>query len=75
MGRHKIGLVIPHPEDQKWDSDWKLFRTPNLNLPTLAALIPADQWDIEIQDEIVGPLHFSRDFDLVFITVTTVVAV
>jgi hypothetical protein len=75
MGRHKIGLVIPHPEDQKWDSVWKLFRTPNLNLPTLAALIPEDEWDIEIQDEIVGPLDFSRDFDLVFITVTTVVAV
>ncbi len=26
MGRHKIGLVIPHPEDQKWDSVWKLCR-------------------------------------------------
>jgi radical SAM superfamily enzyme YgiQ (UPF0313 family) len=75
MGHHKIGLIIPHPEDQKWDSVWKLFRTPNLNLPTLAALIPEDEWDIEIQDEIVGPLDFTRDYDLVFITVTTVVAV
>src|SRR6187401_2538709 len=75
MGHCKIGLIIPHPEDQKWDSVWKLFRTPNLNLPTLAALIPEDEWDIEIQDEIVGPLDFTRDYDLVFITVTTVVAV
>lgn len=75
MGHHKIGLIIPHPEDQKWDSVWKLFRTPNLNLPTLAALIPEDEWDIEIQDEIVGPLDFTREYDLVFITVTTVVAV
>lgn len=75
MGRHKIGLIIPHPEDQKWDSVWKLFRTPNLNLPTLAALIPEDEWDIEIQDELVGPINFERDDDLVFITVTTVVAV
>ncbi|MFY4731002.1 B12-binding domain-containing radical SAM protein, partial [Nitrospira sp. BLG_2] len=75
MGHHKIGLIIPHPEDQKWDSVWKLFRTPNLNLPTLAALIPEDEWDIEIQDEIVGPLDFTRDYDLVFITVTTVVAI
>ena len=75
MGHHKIGLIIPHPEDQKWDSVWKLFRTPNLNLPTLAALIPEDEWDIEIQDEIVGPSDFTRDYDLVFITVTTVVAV
>lgn len=40
MGRHKVGLIIPHPEDQKWDAVWKIFRTPNLNLPTLAALIP-----------------------------------
>jgi hypothetical protein len=71
MGHYKIGLIIPHPADQKWDSVWKLFRTPNLNLPTLAALIPEDEWDIEIQDEIVGPLDFTRDFDLVFITVTT----
>ena len=75
MGRRKIGLIIPHPEDQKWDSVWKLFRTPNLNLPTLAALIPEDEWDIEIQDEIVGPLNFQADYDLVFITVTTVVAI
>ena len=75
MGRHKIGLIIPHPEDQKWDSVWKLFRTPNLNLPTLAALLPEDEWDIEIQDEIVGPINFEADYDLVFITVTTVVAI
>ena len=44
MGHHKIGLIIPHPEDQKWDSVWKLFRTPNLNLTTLAALIPEDEY-------------------------------
>src|SRR5574338_563379 len=75
MGHHKIGLIIPHPEDQKWDSVWKLFRTPNLNLPTLAALIPEDQWDIEIQDELVGPIDFTRDYDLALITVTTSVAV
>jgi hypothetical protein len=46
-----------------------------LNLPTRAALIPEDEWDIEIRGEIVRPLDFTRDFALVFITVTTVVAV
>lgn len=75
MGQYKIGLIIPHPEDQKWDTVWKLFRTPNLNLPTLAALIPEEEWDIEIQDELVGPLDFTRAYDLVLITVTTSVAV
>ena len=28
MGHCKIGH-----EDQKWDRVWKIFRTPNLNLP------------------------------------------
>ena len=51
MKKHKIGLIIPHPEDQKWDTVFKFFRFPNLTLPTLAALIPEDEWDIEIQDE------------------------
>lgn len=74
MARQKVGLIIPHPEDQKWDSVWKLFRTPNLNLATLAALIPEEDWDIDIQDEIVGPIDFTRDYDLVLITVTTSVA-
>ncbi len=74
MGRHKVGLIIPHPEDQKWDKVWKIFRMPNLTLPTLAALIPEESWEIEIQDEIVGPLDFTRDYDLVLITVTTSVA-
>jgi len=74
MRRQKVGLVIPHPEEQKWDTVWKLFRMPNLTLPTLAALIPDEDWDIEIQDELVGPLDFDRDYDLVLITVTTTVA-
>lgn len=74
MSRHKVGLIIPHPEEQKYDSVWKIFRTPNLNLPTLAALIPEQDWDIDIQDELVGPLDFTRDYDLVLITVTTSVA-
>jgi hypothetical protein len=74
MGRYKVGLIIPHPEEQKWDKVWKIFRTPNLNLPTLAALIP-EHWDIEIQDELVGPIDFTREYDLVLITVTTSVAV
>jgi radical SAM superfamily enzyme YgiQ (UPF0313 family) len=75
MRRQKVGLVIPHPEEQKWDTVWKIFRMPNLTLPTLAALIPEEDWDIEIQDELVGPLDFDRDYDLVLITVTTAVAV
>jgi radical SAM superfamily enzyme YgiQ (UPF0313 family) len=74
MGRHKVGLIIPHPEEQKWDTVWKIFRTPNLNLPTLAALIPEDEWEIEIQDELVGPIDFTREYDLALITVTTSVA-
>lgn len=74
MGRHKVGLIIPHPEDQKWDAVWKIFRTPNLNLPTLAALIPEEEWDIEIQDELVGPIDFTREYDLVLVTVATSVA-
>jgi len=75
MRRQKVGLVIPHPEDQKWDKVWKIFRMPNLTLPTLAALIPEEDWDIEIQDELIGPIDFDRDYDLVLITVTTSVAV
>src|SRR5262245_57127705 len=75
MRRPKIGLVIPHPEEQKWDHVWKIFRMPNLTLPTLAALIPEEDWDIEIQDELAGPLVFDRAYDLVLITVTTSVAV
>ncbi|HXJ77206.1 MAG TPA: radical SAM protein, partial [Candidatus Methylomirabilis sp.] len=75
MRRPKIGLVIPHPEEQKWDKVWKIFRMPNLTLPTLAALIPEEDWDIEIQDELVGPLDFDRAYDLVLITVTTSVAI
>lgn len=71
----KAGLIIPHPEDQKWDNVWKIFRFPNLTLPTLAALMPEEEWDIEIQDELVSPLNFSRDYDLVLITVTTSVAI
>src|SRR5690606_30302272 len=74
MARRRIGLIIPHPEDQKWDAVWKIFRTPNLNLPTLAALIPEEDWDIDIQDELVGPIDFTRGYDLVLITVTTSVA-
>ena len=75
MRRYKAGLIMPHPEDQKWDSVWKIFRFPNLNLPTLAALMPEEEWDIEIQDELVGPLNFERDYDLVLISVTTSVAI
>jgi radical SAM superfamily enzyme YgiQ (UPF0313 family) len=75
MRRQKVGLVIPHPEEQKWDKVWKIFRMPNLTLPTLAALIPEEDWDVEIQDELVGPLDFDRAYDLVLITVTTSVAV
>jgi len=69
--RRKVGLIIPHPEEQKYDSVWKIFRTPNLNLPTLAALIPEAHWDIDIQHELVGPIDFTRDYDLALITVTT----
>jgi hypothetical protein len=36
--------------------------------------MPQDEWDIEIQDELVGPLCFERDYDLVLITVTTSVS-
>jgi radical SAM superfamily enzyme YgiQ (UPF0313 family) len=74
MSRHKAGLIIPHPEEQKWNNVWKIFRFPNLTLPTLAALMPQDEWDIEIQDELVAPLRFDRDYDLVLITVTTSVS-
>ena len=65
MRRPKIGLVIPHPEEQKWDHVWKMFRMPNLTLPTLAAVIPEEDWEIEIQDELVGPLEFDRAYDAV----------
>ncbi|MDE2150359.1 MAG: B12-binding domain-containing radical SAM protein [Gammaproteobacteria bacterium] len=75
MKRLKAGLIIPHPEDQKWDNVWKIFRFPNLTLPTLAALFPEEEWDIEIQDELVAPLDFTRGYDLVLITVTTSVAI
>ncbi len=34
MSRHKAGLIIPHPEEQKWNNVWKIFRFPNLTLPT-----------------------------------------
>jgi len=74
MKRHKAGLIIAHPEEQKWNNVWKIFRFPNLTLPTLAALMPQDEWDIEIQDELVGPICFERDYDLVLITVTTSVS-
>jgi hypothetical protein len=74
MRRYKAGLIMPHPEDQKWDSVWKIFRFPNLTLPTLAALMPEEEWDIDIQDELVGPLNFERGYDLVLISVTTAVA-
>src|SRR6516225_9851162 len=74
MNRHKTGLIIAHPEEQKWNNVWKIFRFPNLTLPTLAALMPQDEWDIEIQDELVGPICFARDYDLVLITVTTSVS-
>lgn len=74
MKRHRAGLIIPHPEDQKWDNVWKIFRFPNLTLPTLAALMPEEEWEIEIQDELVSPINFTRDYDLVLITVTTSVA-
>jgi radical SAM superfamily enzyme YgiQ (UPF0313 family) len=74
MSRYKAGLIIPHPEEQKWNNVWKIFRFPNLTLPTLAALMPQDEWDIEIQDELVGPLRFERDYDVVLITVTTSVS-
>lgn len=74
MKRYRAGLIIPHPEDQKWDNVWKIFHFPNLTLPTLAALMPEEEWDIEIQDELVGPLNFARNYDLVLITVTTSVA-
>jgi hypothetical protein len=46
MNRHKAGLIIVHPEEQKWNNVWKVFRFPNLTLPTLAALMPQDEWDI-----------------------------
>src|SRR5215510_10966872 len=75
MRRYKAGLIMPHPEDQKWDSVWKIFRFPNLTLPTLAALMPEEEWDVEIQDELVGPFTFERDYDLVLISVTTSVAI
>jgi len=75
MKRYKAGLIMPHPEDQKWDSVWKIFRFPNLNLPTIAALMPEEEWDIEIQDELVSPLNFERDYDLVLVSVTTSVAI
>ena len=29
MRKYKAGLIMPHPEDQKWDSVWKIFRFPN----------------------------------------------
>lgn len=74
MTRYKAGLIIAHPEEQKWNNVWKVFRFPNLTLPTLAALMPEDEWEIEIQDELVGPLSFERDYDLVLITVTTSVS-
>jgi radical SAM superfamily enzyme YgiQ (UPF0313 family) len=47
---------------------------PTLTLPTLAAVIPEEDWDIEMQDALVGPLAFDRDYELVLITVTTAVA-
>jgi hypothetical protein len=74
MNKYKAGLIIAHPEEQKWNNVWKVFRFPNLTLPTLAALMPQEEWDIEIQDELVGPLCFERDYDLVLITVTTSVS-
>jgi len=74
MKRHKIGLIITQPEEQKWDTVLKFFRFPNLTLPTLAALIPEEEWEIEIQDELTGPLDFDRGYDLVLLTITTCIA-
>src|SRR5262249_37626681 len=42
---------------------------------TLAALMPEEEWDLDIQDELVGPLDFERAYDLVLISVTTSVAI
>jgi radical SAM superfamily enzyme YgiQ (UPF0313 family) len=66
----KLELITAEGKDTLWMRKGRLIRFPQLTMPLLAALTPADV-DIHHTDEIVSNVKFSRAFDLVGITTTT----
>ena len=66
----KLELITAEGKDTLWMRKGRLIRFPQLTMPLLAALTPADV-DVHHTDEIVSAVKFSREFDLVGITTTT----
>ncbi|WP_199712405.1 B12-binding domain-containing radical SAM protein [Butyrivibrio sp. CB08] len=71
----KVLLVLPwHSTDMSYRSRYSsLFTYPPLTLGTIAAIIEKQQptWEIEALDEISRRVDFSKEYDLVMITITT----
>jgi len=66
----KLELITAEGAATLWMRKGRLIRFPQLTMPLLAALTPADV-EIHHTDEIVSPVKFSRAPDLVGITTTT----
>jgi len=66
----KLELITAEGQATLWMRKGRLIRFPQLTMPLLAALTPGDI-SIHHTDEIVSPVDFSCDADLVGITTTT----
>jgi radical SAM superfamily enzyme YgiQ (UPF0313 family) len=66
----KLELITAEGPATLWMRKGRLIRFPQLTMPLLAALTPGDV-EIHHTDEIVSPVSFDRDADLVGITTTT----
>ena len=66
----RIELITPESEPSRRLRRWRLIQFPQLTMPLIAALTPADV-EIHYTDEIVQAIDFERDVDLVAITCNT----
>lgn len=66
----RLELITPESEPSLRLRKWRLIRFPQLTMPFIAALTPPGV-DIHHTDEIVEPVDFQREADLIAITCNT----
>ena len=66
----RLELITPESEPSRRLRNWRLIQFPQLTMPLIAALTP-DDVEVHHTDEIVEPVDFALEVDLVAITCNT----
>src|SRR5882724_1263352 len=67
---YRVELIMAESEASRFVRHRRLIRFPQLTMPLLAAYTP-DHWEVSHTDEIVQPVDFDKEVDLVGITANT----